>query len=310
MLTSALLFNASQLITACTQNLLVVTTDINVTFLSHTPHSPPLQMIYNCQIPTVLLSLFRCGGSIHLQCKQQQLGSFYKILLVFTLLGFYTTDAQAFITIKVEQLFLFVWLKNSFIIIIILTHEVQLPLQKQTNLFIQKTLLFPVTSVKYLYLYSSEEWLTLATYACRCAAFINIQPIGQKPFQGSVCIPNPLFQKVSQRIAWQPFWAFPHPALFYRPEVPAQNASRGLTMGRKRKFHVGISCTGHDLLPETRSTPFCNHTLHFGGLTMKNTQKNKKNRKGWGKRCWGREKGMQLATIGALGKQDRHGLHD
>lgn len=152
--------------------------------------------------------------------------------------------------------------------------------------------------------------VTLATSACRCAAFINIQPIGQKPFQGSVCIPNPLFQKVSQRIAWQPFWAFPHPALFYRPEVPAQNASRGLTRGRKRKFHVGISCTGHDLLPETRSTPFCNHTLHFGGLRMKNTQKNKKNRKGWGKRCWGREKGMQLATIGALGKQDRHGLHD
>lgn len=28
-----------------------------------------------------------------------------------------------------------------------------------------------------------------------------------------------------------------------------------------------------DLLPETRSTPFCNHTLHFGGLTMKNTKR-------------------------------------
>lgn len=25
------------------------------------------------------------------------------------------------------------------------------------------------------------------------------------------------------------------------------------------------------LLPETRSTPFCNHTLHFGGLTIRNT---------------------------------------
>lgn len=35
---------------------------------------------------------------------------------------------------------------------------------------------------------------------------------------------------------------------------------------------------------------------------MKNTQKNKNNRKGWGKRCWGREKGMQLVTARGFGK--------
>lgn len=32
-------------------------------------------------------------------------------------------------------------------------------------------------------------------------------------------------------------------------------------------------------IPETRSTPFCNRTLHFGGLTTKNLQKNNIN--GW-----------------------------
>lgn len=34
--------------------------------------------------------------------------------------------------------------------------------------------------------------------------------------------------------------------------------------------------------PETRSTPFCNHSLHFGGLTTKNLQKNNNQRAGWG----------------------------
>lgn len=43
-----------------------------------------------------------------------------------------------------------------------------------------------------------------------------------------------------------------------------------------RASHGGVHPPTHepkDLLPETRSTPFCNHTLHFGGLTMKNTKR-------------------------------------
>ena len=49
-------------------------------------------------------------------------------------------------------------------------------------------------------------------------------------------------------------------------------------------------------LPETRSTPFCNHTLHFGGLTTRNLQKNKNNG-GWrGKRCCGRNDNAFVTT--------------
>ena len=75
---------------------------------------------------------------------------------------------------------------------------------------------------------------------------------------------------------------------------------------KKRDFHVGISCASFGYVPETRSTPFCNHTLHFGGLTMKNTQKNKNNREGGGKRCCGREKRRTISTnTRACGGGDR-----
>lgn len=58
------------------------------------------------------------------------------------------------------------------------------------------------------------------------------------------------------------------------PEAPASTgvgASPGVRGGHSYPEHPHVCGTG--LLPETRSTPFCNHTLHFGGLTMKNTKR-------------------------------------
>lgn len=43
--------------------------------------------------------------------------------------------------------------------------------------------------------------------------------------------------------------------------------------GHSYPEHPHVCVCGTGLLPETRSTPFCNHTLHFGGLTMKNTKR-------------------------------------
>lgn len=64
-----------------------------------------------------------------------------------------------------------------------------------------------------------------------------LQATGQKSYYGSLHFTpsTPHVNKVSQRSVCQPFWALPHPALFARPEVPAQNASRGPTGGEEKK---------------------------------------------------------------------------
>lgn len=107
-----------------------------------------------------------------------------------------------------------------------------------------------------------------------------------KSYYGSLQPPPPLlslyFNKVSQRNVCQPFWALSHPALFARPEVPAQTLAEGQSEERQTEktktktegYEFPIDVAGFfffDSLPETRSTPFCNHTLHFGGLTIRNT---------------------------------------
>lgn len=126
----------------------------------------------------------------------------------------------------------------------------------------------------------------------------------RNPLMAHYVYPTPLFTRFHKEVSASHFEPSHILLCFVRPEVPAQNASIGLTMrGRGRgDFHFGISCTSFGLLPETRSTPFCNHTLHFGGLTMKNTQKNKNNRRGWGKRCCGRQKRSAISNCMGVGK--------
>lgn len=81
-------------------------------------------------------------------------------------------------------------------------------------------------------------------------------------------------------------------------------------MGESIHPHMGRT----DLLPETRSTPFCNHTLHFGGLTMKNTKRIRiigedgENGTVQAERETERERGKtQLVTAWGLGKPHVHG---
>ena len=113
--------------------------------------------------------------------------------------------------------------------------------------------------------------------------------------------PTPLFKRFHKEKCLTAILSLPTSCFVLMAGSPCPKCYEGANYGKggkkkKRDFHVGICCASFGYVPETRSTPFCNHTLHFGGLTMKNTQKNKNNREGGGKRCCGREKRRTIST--------------
>ena len=63
--------------------------------------------------------------------------------------------------------------------------------------------------------------------------------------------------------ACQPFWVFPHPALFVWPEVPAQHADTGLTEGKikTKNIHFAISCVAAYLKREAPPSAITLSTL-------------------------------------------------